>query len=176
MFARCRFAAIILLVLCGISSRAAAEPTTQPSTQPGDAVLLHVGGKVPHPLNLSLDQLVDLQHITETVADRKGNSLSYRGIPLEIILKLAGLKFGGMSTARAAAGMCLIAKGADGYKAVFSLAELDGQFRKSLVILADRENGKPFDSASGPLKIVAPDDAIHARWVHRVVSITVAEP
>lgn len=155
-----------------------ASATTGPSTAPsaGDAIVLHIGGEVPHPLGLSLDQLADLDHVTESITDRQGNPITYRGIPMQKVLELAGLKFHGMSTARSAAGMYLVVEGADGYKVVFSLAELDGQFRKSAVMLADGENGKPLDAASGPLKIVAPEDAVHARWVHQVVSLTVAEP
>ncbi|HEX4053810.1 MAG TPA: molybdopterin-dependent oxidoreductase [Tepidisphaeraceae bacterium] len=171
-----RFAIILLSVLCAAPLTQADLPATRPSTMPsGDAAVLHVAGKVPHPLSLSLDQLADLDHVTVTIPTHTGKS-TYRGIPLETILKLAGLQFGDMASARSAAGMCLVVQGADGYKAVFSLAELDSQFLRHLVMLADQENGKPLDAAVGPLRIIAPDEAVHARWVHRVISLTVAEP
>lgn len=147
---------------------------TQPSTAPGAA--LQVLGKVPHPLSLSLDQLAAFDHVTVNVNDRKGNPVSYRGVPLEEILKAAGVQFGQMSTARSDAAMCLVVSAADGYKVLFSLAELDPQFQKHLVVLADEQNGKPLDPAFGPLRIIAPDEAVHARWVRQVLSLTVAEP
>ncbi|MGD0463082.1 MAG: hypothetical protein ABSB74_11410 [Tepidisphaeraceae bacterium] len=44
------------------------------------------------------------------------------------------------------------------------------------MILADGRDGKPLDRAMDPLRIIAPDEAVHARWVRQVRSVTVAEP
>ncbi len=168
------FSVISLSVLCINSFAGADSAATQPSPTP--AAALRIIGKVQHPLTLSLDQLAALDHVTVNVVDRKGNPVTYRGVPLLEILKAAGLRFGKMSAARADAAMCVVVGAADGYKALFSLAELDPQFQKHLVILADQENGKPLDTAVGPLRIIAPDEAIHARWVRQVLTLTVAEP
>ncbi|MGD0463081.1 MAG: hypothetical protein ABSB74_11405 [Tepidisphaeraceae bacterium] len=92
-----RFAAVISLSLLYVAPFVEADsPATQPSAAPGAA--LQVLGKVPHPLSLSLDQLAVFDHVTITVNDRKGNPVSYRGVPLLEVLKAAGLQFGQMST------------------------------------------------------------------------------
>jgi DMSO/TMAO reductase YedYZ molybdopterin-dependent catalytic subunit len=164
----------VALIVASFSFAKGQAPATQPSTAPSGN--LQVVGKVPHPLTLSLDQLAALDHVTITLKDRHGQQINYSGIPLEEILKAAGLQFGQMSSARSAAGMCVVVTASDGYKVVFSMAELDSQFQKHLVILVDQENGKPLDAVVGPLRIIAPDEAIHARWIRQVISLTVAEP
>jgi DMSO/TMAO reductase YedYZ molybdopterin-dependent catalytic subunit len=171
--------AAIALSLLWIASLAAAQvdatqPSPAPATMPSGG--LQVLGKVPHSLSLTFDQLAAMDHVTVTVKGREGDQLSYSGVPLEEILKSAGLEFGHMSTARAAAGMCVIVTGSDGYRVVYSMAELDSQFQKRLVVLADGRDGKPLDPTEGPLRIVAPDETVHARWVKQVISLTVAEP
>jgi DMSO/TMAO reductase YedYZ molybdopterin-dependent catalytic subunit len=170
-----RFATILLAALLSLAPTQinAAQPS---ATQPSAPTSLQVIGKVPTPLTLSMDQLAALDHVTVTAKNHKGDPVTYRGIPLVAILKAAGMSFDKMSAARAAAGMCVVVTGADGYKVVFSVAELDPQFEDRSIILADAQDGKPLDAAHGPLQIIAPDEAAHGRWVHQVVSLTVAQP
>jgi DMSO/TMAO reductase YedYZ molybdopterin-dependent catalytic subunit len=177
-----RSAAILLAALFSIASLASAQvdttqpATTQPAGQTAAGVSLQVAGKVPTPLNLSMDQLAAMDHVTVTVKGHNGGEVSYRGVALVTILKAAGLSFEKMAAARAAAGMCVIVTGSDGYRVLFSMGELDPQFEDRSIILADTQDGNPLDAARGPLEIVAPNEAAHARWVHQVVSLTVAQP
>jgi hypothetical protein len=61
----------------------------------------------------------------------------------------------------------------DGYRAAYSLAELDPTLGNRKVLLVDRCDGKPLDDADGPLRLIAPEDARPARWVRQVQSIAV---
>lgn len=63
----------------------------------------------------------------------------------------------------------------DGYRAVFSLAELDATLGNAKVCLEDRCGGKPLDDKNGPLRLIAPEEARPARWVRQVQSIRVVD-
>ena len=62
---------------------------------------------------------------------------------------------------------------ADGYRVVFSLAELDSSFTGKSVILADIADGKPLSLKTGPFRLVVPDEKIHARSCHQVTELLV---
>jgi hypothetical protein len=67
----------------------------------------------------------------------------------------------------------VVAEAADGYRAVYSLAELDSDFQDSEVIVADTLNRSPLAEKQGPFKIVAPHDKRPARWVRMLKTLTV---
>ena len=67
----------------------------------------------------------------------------------------------------------VIVEAADGYRAVFSLAELEPSFSDRLVLVADARDGKPLGGEEGPLRLVVPDEKRPARWVRQVVRIRV---
>jgi hypothetical protein len=64
----------------------------------------------------------------------------------------------------------IVAEGADKYRAVYSLAEVDPAFHAGTVIVADREDGQPM-AKDGPFKLVNTEDKRPARWVRNLVSI-----
>jgi len=66
----------------------------------------------------------------------------------------------------------VIAEAEDGYRVVFSLAELDSGVLDSDIIVADTMNGEPLDPKQGPLRLVAPHEKRPARWVRMLKSIT----
>ena len=61
----------------------------------------------------------------------------------------------------------------DGYRVVYSLAELDTSLGDRHVILANQCNGQPLDEKDGPLRLIASEELRPARWVRQVQSITV---
>jgi hypothetical protein len=61
----------------------------------------------------------------------------------------------------------------DGYRVVFSLAELDPGFLDAEVLVADTIDGAPLGPKQGPFKLVAPHEKRPARWVRMLRSITV---
>jgi len=67
----------------------------------------------------------------------------------------------------------VLVEAADGYRVVFSLAEVDPGIQDSNVLVADKVDGQALDSKVGPLRLVAPLDKRPARWVRMVQSIRV---
>ena len=88
------------------------------------------------------------------------------------MLKLAGSAQGEHLRGAAMATYVLV-EAADGYRVVFSLAELDPGIQDSNVLVADKVDGHALDSKVGPLRLVAPLDKRPARWVRMVQSIRV---
>jgi len=94
---------------------------------------------------------------------------TYSGVPLMDLLAPQGVPAGPHG---AAMRIYLVAEGSDGYKAVYSLAEVNPAVQDSTVIVADTENGEPL-AGDGPLKLVDTHDKHPARWVRNLVAIKV---
>jgi DMSO/TMAO reductase YedYZ molybdopterin-dependent catalytic subunit len=147
---------------------------TASSTVNGPARLA-VTGDVKNPLSLSLDDLRRMPRKTISVKnEHAAQNEVYEGTSLEGLLKQAGATQGGQLRGKAMATY-VVAEGSDGYRVIFSLAELDGDFQDSEVIVADTMDGKPLDEKLGPLRLVAPHDKRPARWVRMLRSIRVVQ-
>ena len=70
-------------------------------------------------------------------------------------------------------GQFLVVGAADGYRAVYSLTELDPAFSDKTVIIADMKDGKPLDVKNGPWQVIASNEKKHARWVRQVTTLRV---
>ena len=62
----------------------------------------------------------------------------------------------------------------DGYRVLFSLAELDPGFTDRVVILADRVSGQPLPASEGPYRLIVPGEKRPARWAGQVTRITLS--
>ena len=93
-------------------------------------------------------------------------------MPLFEILRCAGAPLGEQLRGEAIA-CYVVVRASDGYRAVFSLAELDSAFNGRVVLIADRRDGRTLSEHEGPLRVVVPDEARAACWVRMVDSITV---
>ena len=135
---------------------------------------LAVTGEIAKPLSLSLADLSAMPHKTLKVTnphDHKDET--YDGVPVADLLKLAGAPSGDQLRGAAMATYVVI-EAADGYRVVFSLAELDPGIQDSDVLVADKLDGHPLEDKLGPLRVVAPLDKRPARWVRmaRAIRIT----
>jgi DMSO/TMAO reductase YedYZ molybdopterin-dependent catalytic subunit len=136
------------------------------------AVALEISG-APKPLSLSLDDLRHMPRASVSVRDEhRKKQETYDGVSMTELLKEAGMPEGTQLRGRALATY-VIATGADGYRVVFSIAELDPDFRDSDVIIADTLDGAPLAGKLGPLRLVAPHDKERARWVRMLRSIQI---
>src|SRR5438876_7649279 len=93
----------------------------------------------------------------------------YEGVLLQGLLRRAGVPQGD-GLRGAAMATYVLAEAADGYRVVFSLAELDSDFVDAEVIVADKLDGAPFSPNQGPFKIVAPHEKRPARWMRMLRS------
>jgi hypothetical protein len=173
---RYRGVLLALLVFWGAPAIAIAQAPAQSSAtaaQPASGAALVVTGDVPTPL--SLDDLRHMPRKTLTVTNGHTHKLeTYAGVPLADLLARAGLPQG-EKLRGAAMTTYVIAEGADGYRALFSAAELDSSFEDSDVIVADTLDGAPMGAHEGPLKLVAPHDKRPARWVRTLRSIAIGK-
>jgi DMSO/TMAO reductase YedYZ molybdopterin-dependent catalytic subunit len=159
--------ALPLLVL------AAVRPGVPAQTASSASGSLTVTGDVHHPLSLSIEDLRHLPRITLKVTNpHEGKEETYEGVALTELLKRAGVAQGS-SLRGAAMATYVLAQAADGYRVIFSLAELDSDFQDSGVIVADKMDGQPLREKVGPLRLVAPHDKRPARWVRMLQTIKV---
>jgi len=101
-----------------------------------------------------------------------GQALRFEGVRLSDVLTQAGVTFG--QTMRGARlGTYLLARAGDGYQVVFAMPEIDPEFAERDIIIADRQNGQPLPARDGPLRIIAPGDKRHARWVRGLQALEI---
>ncbi len=126
----CLFAAVALAQLFASSSAC-------PQTAAPRAAELKVSGAVSTPLTLTVADLKAMPRKTLTVVNpHEKKTEKYEGVALEEILRKAGVPQGDALRGPAMATYVL-AEAADGYRVVFSLAELDAGIADSEVIVAD---------------------------------------
>jgi DMSO/TMAO reductase YedYZ molybdopterin-dependent catalytic subunit len=137
---------------------------------------LRISGAVPTPLVLTIADLKKMQRKTLTVVNpHSKKTQTYDGVLLEELLHRAGVAQGEHLRGPAMATY-VIAGAEDGYRVIFSLAELDSGIIESEVIVADTMDGAPLAAKEGPFRLVAPHEKRPARWVRMLKSITVVGP
>ncbi len=159
-------------------SRAAVLATVLPisvlvgvAQAPSTDVTVAVGGDVATPFVLRPRDLKAMPRTTVKVT-AEGRDETYEGVLVGEILKRAGAPLGRDLTG-AAVATYVVASAKDGYRVVFSLAELDPAFTSNDIIVADTVDGKPLFDYQGPLRIVAPHDNRGARSVRMLQKIEV---
>ena len=139
---------------------------------PTSSVVLNVGGEVPKPLKLTAPEFSRLTRQTIHAKDRDGKEAEFEGVPLVAVLKAAGVKFGSDLRGPALANY-LVVEAADGYRAVFSLPEIDPDYTDHIILMADRRDGKPLRKEEGPFRVVVLGEKRHSRWVRQVIALKV---
>jgi len=135
-------------------------------------ISLSVSGEVERPLKLTAADLGKLPRRSVRAKDHDGKESEFEGSPLVEVLKLAGVKFGEGLRGKNLA-LYLVVEASDGYRAVYALPELDPAYTDKVVMLVDKHDGKALDAKEGPLRIVAPDEKMHARWVRQVTGLVI---
>ncbi|MFB2119354.1 molybdopterin-dependent oxidoreductase [Parapedobacter sp. 2B3] len=137
--------------------------------------VLEIGGDVGERLSLTMDELKAL-HVQKYLAQSmKGDTATYDVVRLIDVLALAGVPSGSQVKGEHVQKVVVVTA-ADGYKAVFSLAELDPKSTDNAALLAIGVYGKSLDKRVGPLRLIVPNDQLHSRWVREVRSIFVVYP
>ena len=119
---------------------------------------ISVVGNVPRSLTLTLEDLAKMPR-TKVGA--------YEGVWLHEILTKAGLEPGSDRAGH------IVASGADGYLAVFSLGEADPTVTDPRVLVADKSNGQPLTGRDGSFRLVVPTDIRGVRSVRQLNRIEV---
>ncbi|HET8924834.1 MAG TPA: molybdopterin-dependent oxidoreductase [Candidatus Acidoferrum sp.] len=163
----------ILPCALGIISPGAQSVSAQTSPAPAQ---LKIGGAVSAPVVLTVADLKNMPRKTISVTNPHEKKVEvYEGVPLEELLRRAGAPQGEKLRGPLMASY-VVAEADDGYRVVFSLAELDSAFLDSEVLVADTMDGAPLGPKQGPFRLVAPHEKRPARWVRMLKSITVVGP
>ena len=166
--------AILLLVLpsasySGPQAPGATATAGAPATQ---EVKLEVAGDVPAPVTLSAADFAAMPREQAEVTEQDGTKSTYEGVPLQELLKKAGLSFGKQMRGKGLAGYVL-AEAKDGYQVVFATGELDPGLGGAKVLVADKRDGKALFDYQGPLRLVVPADKEGARSVRMLEKLQV---
>jgi DMSO/TMAO reductase YedYZ molybdopterin-dependent catalytic subunit len=149
-----------------------AAPKVHAQATPAPAEL-RISGAVSTPLVLTVADLKKMQRKTLMVVNPHNKKTeTYEGVLLEELLRKAGVAQGEHLRGPAMATY-VIAGAEDGYRVIFSLAELDSGILESEVIVADTMDGAALAAKEGPFRLVAPHEKRPARWVRMLKSITV---
>jgi DMSO/TMAO reductase YedYZ molybdopterin-dependent catalytic subunit len=144
------------------------------AAQAAPELKLVVTGDVPTPLTLTAKDLASMPRESAQVDDPDGGKTTYEGVPLQEILKKAGIPFGRQMRGKDLAGYVL-ASAKDGYEIVFSLGELDPDLGGERVLVADKRDGKPLFEYQGPARLVLPADKAGARSVRMLEKLEVVK-
>jgi DMSO/TMAO reductase YedYZ molybdopterin-dependent catalytic subunit len=180
------FTCVAMAIVAAGSTGAQAPSAQAPSAPPAPAApsaqsasaaaastanTLVVGGDVATPLSLTTAEIKAMPRTKVEVKD-EGRTVVYEGVLVGEILTRAGAPLGAALRGDAIASYVL-ARAADGYQVVFSLAELDPAFTSNDIIVADTIDGKPLFAYQGALRIVAPKDARGARSIRMLQRLEV---
>jgi arsenic resistance protein ArsH len=146
----------------------AQQPTTQLLAMQPSAV--KVTGEVTTPLTLTAPDLDAMPQTNDSARDRQGVMHKYSGVAIADILNKAGVTTGKQLRGKNMAKYLLVSC-ADNYQVVFSLAELDPSITERVVILADKEDGKPLAAGTGPFKLIVPGEKRPARNCFQVTGL-----
>ena len=163
----------IPIMFAAVLTQILAAPPEMFAQSPPAVAELRITGAVSTPLVLSVADLKKMPRKTLAVMnphDKKKET--YEGVLLEELLHKAGVPQGEQLRGPSMATYVL-AEAEDGYRVVFSLAELDSGILESEVIVADTMDGAPLAAKEGPFRLVVPHEKRPARWVRMLKSITV---
>jgi DMSO/TMAO reductase YedYZ molybdopterin-dependent catalytic subunit len=162
---------LVALLPLGVPARGQQSAPPRAATGPAE---FKIGGAVPTPLVVTAADLKAVPRKTIRVVNTHNNNKTevYEGVALAELLAKAGVPQGEQIRGPLMATYVLV-EAADGYRVIFSLAELDSSFLDSDVLVADAMDGGPISGDEGPYKLVAPHDKRPGRWVRMVKSITV---
>lgn len=155
------------LLLAAGNAGAGQAPAAAPSNT------LAIAGDVRQAVTFKVEELRTLPRTTVTT-DGDSGPVRYEGVLVGELLKRAGAPLGADLRGDAVASYVTFTA-RDGYRAVFSLAELDPDFTSSQVIVADTVDGKPLFGFQGPLRIVAPGDTRGSRSLRMLERIDVVQ-
>jgi len=177
---RSRIAAVAALVSVVAGGFAAlrsvsAQDVAKASSASGGPATLKIDGAVETALTLTVEDLKNMPRKTVTVMNSHENKKeTYEGVLMEELLKKAGVPLGEHLRGKSLAAYVVVTA-EDGYRVVFSIAELDAGIVDSDVMVADTLDGAAMAGKVGPLRVVAPREKRPARWVRMVKEITVVK-
>jgi len=155
----------VVAVSIGLTSAAAAERVAAEKAAPA----IVVSGQGVPAQRFDVAALAKLPQQT-VHAEAHGHAANCTGPNLIDVVATVGAPSGETLRGKSLA-LYVRVSAADGYRAVFALAELDPAMRDAVPIVSASCDGAPLDAKDGPFRIVVPGEKRPARWVRQVTSI-----
>jgi beta-aspartyl-peptidase (threonine type) len=141
---------------------------------------LQLRGELPRPGALALGELQQVGAVQARFTEH-GQAHEVRGVPLDKVLASRGFAPGKMGKSVAPAEkrpgykLAAIAGAADGFQAVFTLAELSEAMGGTRALVVWEMDGQPLAADRGPLRLVVTTDREPSRSVYQLESIEVVD-
>jgi len=161
-----------------VSLRFGSLPEPGPTGSGGIAFSATLSGAVADPTIITpetLSQLNQSQSETATYLSGSGSvSDTYTGVSLWNLIQDSGL-LTDPSTKNDLLNFAVVATGSDGYRAVFSLGEIDPAFgnQQDIVAYTDQKGQLGSGGSDGAMRIVVPGDIAGGRYVSNLTSLQV---
>jgi hypothetical protein len=165
---RLNWTLLVTAIMWAVPKAATARDPDQ-ATAPNSVQVKNEQGKV---TTLSAADLGKLPRVKVTATGHSGKAATYEGVSLAEVLRAANVTLGQDLKGPLLANW-LVVVGADGYRVVFSLPEVDPALTDKSVLLADTKDGKPLDDKEGPYRLIVPHDKRAVRWVRQVTQVIV---
>jgi len=120
---------------------------------------------------ISAADLAALPRAEAALSDH-GKPASFEGVVLFSLLERVGAP-AGESLRGKELTKYVVVEASDGYRALFSLAELSPAFSDRKVLLATRRDGKPLSADEGPFQIAVEGEKRMGRCVRQVTAIRI---
>ena len=124
------------------------------------------------PITRTLAALKSMPAMSVQLQDDSEAAAEFTCVSLQLLLAASDIEFG-----KAIRGERLteyvVVSAVDGYRALFSIAEVDPAFRPKPILLCYAKDGSALPQKEGPLRLVVGDGNRHARWVRQVTTIEV---
>lgn len=161
---------LLAIVICQLASLTlhAQEHHKVTTVGPEAVVVQTLDGKK---ISIGKAEIAKLKRVTAKAIDH-GEEYMVEGVALSDVLALAGVEFGEKFRGKRLLEY-LVVEAADGYQALYALAELDPMITDKVVLLSDMRDGKPLPKEHGPWRIIAIGEKRQARWVRQVSSLKV---
>lgn len=166
---------VALAASVAAAGRAEAQNASAPAASSAQTTTLVVRGLDGRERTVSPADLARLTRHDTTVSAHQVTG-RYSGVALRDVLALAGTGPSDSLRGRALLTTYVVVEATDGYRVLFTLAELDAGFTDRIVILADRVNGQPLPASEGPYRVIVPGEKRPARWARQVVRISLGRP
>jgi hypothetical protein len=161
-----------------LASRADAQAAASPSASlpASAAAILRVDLGDGRVLALTRDDLERLPAEAAQATLRERAPFAVQGVSVTTLLRVAGLDLGASLGSGPVVGKALVARAADGYVAVFGLADADPHFGHApLMVVWTRDEGRALSAREGPFMLVHTGESRPGRWVRQLQSLEVRD-
>jgi hypothetical protein len=124
-------------------------------------------------VRLSAADLYKLPQQTVSTADHNV-AVASQGVLLTDVLERVTRPVG-EAFRKTVASYYVVAEAADGYKAVFSWAEIDPSFSDPAIYIVTKRDGKPLVNDRGPFELIVPGEKRASRWVHQLTALKILQ-